>query len=230
MIWAFVMHILQFAVTAGGGTYLSLARGTGCEGAKNCELSHRTFEPPAWVTSGSHGRRAAHLDNNNPARPRPLSSCWRHSQASSRPPTPPPLSCRPRPGDAAPSLLVMAVMTVDYSPTVTYSHSQKELKGEVGGRGNPCLRGSPPIGRSPSRGPSAQDRCLVQGFKIGSQKCLLVLVCDGHGGPDCAAFATQQFLKLAEPRLPKSMPDWDKALGEGLFNHFRRAPAVLKRT
>jgi serine/threonine protein phosphatase PrpC len=60
----------------------------------------------------------------------------------------------------------------------------------------------------------SQDRVLVQGFKIGDGKCLLVLVCDGHGGPHCAAYATQQFGKLMEPFLPKRLPDWSLALGK----------------
>lgn len=82
-------------------------------------------------------------------------------------------------------------MTAGNTPRVTYSFSQKELKGE--------------------------DRVLVQGFRIGEEKCLLVLVCDGHGGPHCAAYATQQFCKLMEPHLPKSFPDWSAALAIGEF-------------
>jgi hypothetical protein len=53
----------------------------------------------------------------------------------------------------------------------------------------------------------------VQGFKIGNDKCLLVLVCDGHGGPDCAAYTTQQFGTIMQDFLPKKLPDWSLALG-----------------
>lgn len=70
-------------------------------------------------------------------------------------------------------------------PSVTFAVSCKELKGE--------------------------DKVCVQPFRIGEQKCLLLMVCDGHGGAQCAQYFTVQFFKELEPNLPKSIPNWQSA-------------------
>jgi serine/threonine protein phosphatase PrpC len=53
----------------------------------------------------------------------------------------------------------------------------------------------------------------VQPFKISDQKCLLLMVCDGHGGPQCAQFFTTQFFKEMEKQLPSQIPNWQSAPG-----------------
>lgn len=59
----------------------------------------------------------------------------------------------------------------------------------------------------------SQDKVCVQPFKIVDQKCLLLMVCDGHGGPQCAQFFTTQFFKELEKQLPSQIPNWQSASG-----------------
>ena len=75
----------------------------------------------------------------------------------------------------------------------------------------------------------SQDKVCVQPFKIGEQKCLLLMVCDGHGGPQCAQFFTTQFFKEMEVSTPAAIPSWQSPDGARprKMPYQRRAPATI---